>query len=45
MTSRPDQPLLLQQVQLLEAEGVEPRCADVLILEGRLAAIGSSAAS
>lgn len=45
MTSRPDQPLLLQQVQLLEAEGVEPRCADVLILEGRLAAIGSSAAA
>ena len=44
MTPSPDPPLLLQQVQLLEAEGSEPLACDVLISEGRLAAIGATAA-
>jgi dihydroorotase len=43
MTARPAQPVLLQQVQLLEAEGRELRCCDVLIDQGRLLAIGSEA--
>lgn len=43
MTARPAQPLLLQQVQLLEAEGLEPRRCDVLIEQGRLVAIGPQA--
>ena len=45
MTSSPEQPLLLQQVQLLEAEGGEPRNCDVLIRAGCLEAIGAGAAS
>lgn len=44
MTASPERPLLLQQVQLLDAEGVEPRRCDVLIREGCLEAIGPVAA-
>ena len=44
MTSNPEQPLLLHQVQLLEAEGAELRRCDVLIQAGRIAAIGAEAA-
>ena len=43
MTSRPAQPVLLQQVQLLEAEGQEPRRCDVLLDQGQLRAIGPEA--
>lgn len=45
MTPSPEQPLLLQQVQLLEAEGAQPRRCDVLIIEGRLAAFDGEAAT
>ncbi|MEN9540596.1 MAG: hypothetical protein RLZZ459_687, partial [Cyanobacteriota bacterium] len=31
MTSNPEPPLLLHQVQLLEAEDAELRCCDVLL--------------
>ena len=43
MTVRPGQPLLLEQVQLLEAEGVALRRCDVLIEQGRLQAMGEAA--
>ena len=43
MTSSPEQPLLLQQVQLLEAEGAGLRRCDVLIQAGRLTAMGVEA--
>lgn len=43
MTARPAQPWLLQQVQLLEAEGCELRRCDVLIDQGELLAIGAEA--
>ena len=45
MTPNPEQPLLLHQVQLLEAEGAELRRCDVLIQAGRLTAIGGDAAA
>ncbi len=45
MTPNPEQPLLLHQVQLLEAEGAELRHCDVLIQAGRLTAIGGDAAA
>jgi dihydroorotase len=45
MTRNPEQPLLLHQVQLLEAEGAELRRCDVLIQAGRLTAIGGDAAA
>ncbi|MFZ9946445.1 MAG: dihydroorotase [Vulcanococcus sp.] len=45
MTSNPEQPLLLHQVQLLEAEDAELRCCDVLLQGGQLSAIGAEAAS
>ena len=45
MTPNPEQPLLLHQVQLLEAEGAELRRCDVLIQAGRLTAIGGDAAT
>ena len=45
MTPNPEQPLLLHQVQLLEAEGAELRRCDVLIQAGRLTAMGGDAAA
>lgn len=45
MTPRPAQPVLLQQVQLLEAEGQELRRSDVLIDQGRLVALGPEASA
>ena len=45
MTLNPEQPLLLHQVQLLEAEGAPLRHGDVLIQAGRLTAIGGDAAA
>ena len=45
MTPNPEQPLLLHQVQLLEAEGAELRRCDVLIQAGRLTAMGADAAA
>jgi dihydroorotase len=45
MTPNPEQPLLLHQVQLLEAEGAGLRRCDVLIQAGRLMAIGGDAAA
>ena len=45
MTPNPEQPLLLHQVQLLEAEGAGVRRCDVLIQAGRLTAIGGDAAA
>jgi dihydroorotase len=45
MTRNPEQPLLLHQVQLLEAEGAGLRRCDVLIQAGRLMAIGGDAAA
>ena len=44
MTARPEL-FWLQQVDLLEAEGLEPRRTDVLIEQGCLAAIGSDAST
>ncbi len=45
MTPNPEQPLLLHQVQLLEAEGAELRRCDVMIQAGLLTAIGGDAAA
>jgi len=45
MTPNPEQPLLLHQVQLLEAEGAGLRRCDVLIEAGRLKAMGGEAAA